>query len=58
MIGTLKTVRIVEDGPLRGEKLPVTRTTGPLADEGAALMLLEAYLKQDGSFDQHVQWAD
>lgn len=58
MVGTARSVRIMEDGPLRGEKLPVTRTTGPLADEGAALMLLEAYLKQDGSFDQHVQWAD
>lgn len=57
MVGTARTVHIVEDGPLHGEKLPVSRTTEPFADEDEALSLLEAYLRQDGSFQQHVRWS-
>lgn len=57
LIGTERTVRIPEEGPLRGEKLPVSRTTEPLADEDVALALLEAYLRHDGSFHQQVRWS-
>lgn len=36
---------------------PAIRLTEPSANDEEALVLIEAYLKQDGSFDWLVRWA-
>lgn len=58
MVGTVKTTRTIDGGPLRGELLGEIRTTQPFANEDEALSLLEAYLKQDGTFDTLVRWSN
>ena len=58
MVGTVKTTRTIDEGPMRGELIPEIRTTEPFANEGEALSLLEAYLKQDGTFETLVRWSD
>lgn len=58
MVGTVRTTRTIDSGPLRGERISETRTTQPLANEDEALALLEAYIKQDGAFDTLVQWSN
>jgi len=58
MVGTVKTTRTIDSGPLRGELHGEIRTTQPFVNEDEALSLLEAYLKQDGSFDTLVRWSN
>jgi hypothetical protein len=58
MVGTVRTTRTIDSGPLHGELLGKIRTTQPFANEDEALSLLEAYLKQDGTFDTLVRWSN
>ena len=58
IVGTVKETTMIGSGPMRGGALFEIRTTQPIANESEALLLLEAYLKQDGTFDTLVRWSD
>jgi len=58
-VAKVKTTKMFDSGPMRGDVSTVRiRTTKPFANEGEVLTLLEAYLKQDGTFETLVRWSD
>jgi hypothetical protein len=57
MNGTLTKTQVIGSGPLRGERISRTRTTDHFPNADEALALLIAYIEQDGTFDNLVQWS-
>lgn len=58
LVGIVRTASTMPDSPLQGGSIPKTRKTECFRDDGEPLSLLESYLKQDGSFDREVRWAN
>lgn len=57
MTGIVKTTKTINSGPMSGERIGQTRATEFISNEDEALSLLEAYVKQDGTFDTLVRWS-